>query len=67
MLGRVHLRLVDVLVLVLAALWTVLGSGETSLDLLVDLRHHLGELHDQLVLIFALVALSVAVVDVLLL
>ena len=67
LLGRVHLGLVDVLVLVLAALWTVLGSGETSLDLLVDLRHHLGELHDQLVLIFALVALSVTVVDILLL
>ena len=46
LLGRVHLRLTDVLVLILPALGTVLSSGETSLDLLVDLRHHLRELHD---------------------
>lgn len=66
LLGGVHLGLIDVLVLVLPALGTILSSGETPLDLLVDLRHHLGELHDELVLIFALEALSLSVVDVLL-
>ena len=63
LLSRVHLWLVHGLVILLSSLRTVFSSSKTSLDLLVDLGHHLGQLHYELVLVFFLVALLVAIFD----
>lgn len=67
LLCSVHLRLIDVLVVILSALRTVLSSGETPLDLLVHLCHHLRQLHNELVLILPLVAVALPIVNKLLL
>ena len=48
---------------IVPALRSVLGPGETALDFLVNLGDHLSQLDDELVLVFALVALALTIVD----
>ena len=52
---------------ILPALRAILRSGETPLDLLVHLCHHLRQLHNELVLILSLVAFALPIVNKLLL
>ena len=63
LLSSVHLRLIHRLVIFLSGLWTILSPGKTSLDLLVHLSHHLGQLHNELVLIFPFETLLVTILN----
>jgi len=65
LLKRIHFRLVveGVVGLVVATMRAVLSTHQTSLDLLVHLSHHFGQLHDQLILVLPLVTFSLPVID----
>ena len=65
-MGCVHLWLIKVLLLIIVpALRTILCSCKTSLDFLVNLGHHLCQLHYELILVFSFVALPFSVIGVL--
>ena len=64
LLSSIHLRLImQVGSWVVPALWSIFSSRQTALDLSIDLAHHLRQLLDQLILILALVAFPLSIID----
>ena len=51
------------ILIIVASMRAVFSSHETSFDLLVDLGDHFSQLHNQFILVLALVALPLTIID----